>query len=175
MQKLDNESRAICYSARHGEQIDTRESLFSRVITVFIVPSKLDVGSVMEPELQRECCGSAAFPGLFHPLCLYVSLPRSLTEPRREFTGTAGRQAGPCHTAEQHRNVLYALERQDSWGEIVRQVSQTRSAAVETRFIRNAVKRRFRETIGSRLYAPRRVKTVSFCAVKQESHTRTHK
>lgn len=95
------------------------ESLFSYVITVFTAPSKLDVCSIIEYELQRECCGPACFIGLFYSLplaalSLCVSLPLSLIESRREFTGTAGKQAGPCHTAEQHRNVLYALERQDS-------------------------------------------------------------
>lgn len=57
------------------------ESLFSYVITVFIAPSKLDVCSIIEYELQRECCGPACFIGLFYSLplaalslCLSASL-----------------------------------------------------------------------------------------------------
>lgn len=96
-------------------------------------------------------CGPACFIGLFHslslsPLCLCVSLPLSLIESRREFTGTAGRQ-GPCHRAEQHRNVLYALERQDSWGEIVQQVPKTSPPDVETRYNNKPAKGQSKLTI----------------------------
>lgn len=85
------------------------------------------------------------------------------------------RQAGPCHTAERHRNVLYALERQDSWGKIVHQVPQTRPVRVKTGCIYKPVKGQSKWSI-TRCFARRyAVRYVSFCAVKQESHTRTHK
>ncbi len=47
---------------------DMCESLFYYVITAFIIPSKLDVCSIMEYELQCGCCGTGCFIGLFHSL-----------------------------------------------------------------------------------------------------------
>lgn len=93
------------------------------VVPVFIIPSKLNVSSIMEHELQR-----LQRDWLFYrafPLTLYVlfrCLSASLAHQVKAGVYRNSRQAGPCHTAEQHRNVLYALERQDSWGKIVHQV-----------------------------------------------------
>lgn len=124
---------------------DMCESLVYYVITVFIISSKLDACSIMEYELQCGCCGPACFIGLFHslslsllflPLCLSASLAHRL----KAGVYRNSRQAGPCHTAEQHRNVLYALERQGSWCKIVPQVPQTWPADVETYYIYYPVK-----------------------------------
>lgn len=49
------------------------------------------------------------------------------------------RQAGPSHTAEQHRNVLYALESQDRWNKIVRQVPWPGPAGVRKHYIYSPV------------------------------------
>lgn len=93
------------------------------VIIVFIIPCKLNVSSIMEHELQRllwDCLFYRAFPLTLSVLSLCLSA--SLAHQVKAGVYRNSRQAGPCHTAEQHRNVLYALERQDSWGKIVHQV-----------------------------------------------------
>lgn len=137
---------------------------------------KLNVSFLMEHELQRlprDCLFYRAFPLSLstRSLCLSASRARQV----KAGVYRNSRQAGPCHTAEQHRNVLYALERQDSWGEIVRQLPQTCIWCAERHVIHSPARKgsQFCVTLWFRRRAAAR--QAWFGAVKQESHTRTHK
>lgn len=72
---------------------------------------------LMENELQWLLWDRFSLLYRAFPLALFVlSLCLSAALARRVKAGVYrnSRQAVPCHTAERHRNVLYALERQDS-------------------------------------------------------------
>lgn len=79
-----------------------------------------------------------AFPLTLSAPC--VCLSASLAHLVKAGVYRNSRQAEPCHTAEQHRNVLYALERQGSWVKIVHQVTPTWPLRPETNCINYLVK-----------------------------------
>lgn len=111
-------------------------------MAVLGIGSKLNVSFLMEHELQRllrDCLFYRAFPLSLPSLSLCLSTSRSHQVKAGVYRNS--RQAGPCHTADEHRNVLYALERQDSWGEIVRQVPQTGIWCAETLGVHSPVGR----------------------------------
>lgn len=133
--------------------------LYYYVITVFITGKQTWCAlynGIWTPEwVLRACLFYRAFPhalslplSLALPLCvLRLCLSASLAHWVKAGVYRNSRQAGPCHTAEQHRNVLYALERQGSWDEIVHQVPQTRSAGAETNYVRCPVNRQSKRSI----------------------------
>lgn len=93
------------------------------VAPAFISASQLNAGSIMEDQLQRLQRDCLFYRASLLTLCVLCRcLSASLAHQVKAGVYRNSRQAGPCHTAEQHRNVLYALERQDSWGKIVHQV-----------------------------------------------------
>lgn len=133
----------LCLEVEGAFNILTRASgYFVILMAVLSIGSKLNVSFLMEHELQRllrDRLFYRAFP--LSPSSLSLCLSASLAHQVKAGVYRNSRQAGPCHTAEQHRNVLYALERQDSWGEIVRQVPQTWLWCAETRGIHSPVRR----------------------------------
>lgn len=118
---------------------------------------------------------AARFIWVFPSLSLFSVLLRRLSSPRWVKAGVYrnSRQAGPSHTAEWHRNVLYALERQGIWNKIVRQLAQAFSLKLETFIFHFLEKKTLTINFSGYFRARDDNARRCFLAVKQQSHTLT--